>query len=105
MSRRPVNDGGAAGGLSIIPGCRSGRSPRKSAPATPPCCTTLAAKTHSWRLSWSSAKSRRTRGGGPQPTVAACQIAALIEGIQLAWLYDDSVDMEEFMQLISTPGT
>lgn len=43
------------------------------------------------------------------PTVAARQIAALIEGIQLAWLYDDSVDMaahlEEFMRLIRIPGT
>jgi hypothetical protein len=43
------------------------------------------------------------------PAVAARQIAALIEGIQLAWLYDDSVDMaahlEEFMQLIRIPRT
>jgi hypothetical protein len=43
------------------------------------------------------------------PAVAARQIAALIECIQLAWLYDDSVDMaanlEEFMQLIRIPRT
>ena len=38
----------------------------------------------------------------------ARQIAALIEGVQLAWLYDESVDMaahlEGFLQLVKVPG-
>jgi quercetin dioxygenase-like cupin family protein len=42
------------------------------------------------------------------PAVLARQTASLIEGVQLAWLYDDSVDMaaslEHFMQLLSTPA-
>jgi hypothetical protein len=40
--------------------------------------------------------------------VLARQIAALIEGVQLAWLYDDSVDMaahlEGFLQLVKVQG-
>ncbi len=40
--------------------------------------------------------------------VTARQIAALIEGVQLAWLYDDSVDMaahlNDFLQLLRAPG-
>jgi hypothetical protein len=56
-----------------------------------------------------SGTRRRGVAAALNPTVAARQIAALIEGIQLAWLYDDSVDMaahlEEFMRLIRIPGT
>lgn len=39
------------------------------------------------------------------PAVLARQTASLIEGVQLAWLYDDSVDMagslRDFLQLVS----
>jgi AcrR family transcriptional regulator len=41
---------------------------------------------------------------GLDPAVLARQVAALIEGVQLAWLYDESVDMaahlEGFLQLV-----
>lgn len=42
------------------------------------------------------------------PAVLARQTASLIEGVQLAWLYDDSVDMagalRDFLQLLSVPA-
>lgn len=44
---------------------------------------------------------------GLDPAVTARQITSLIEGAQLAWLYDDSVDMaahlKAFMELIRNP--
>lgn len=55
----------------------------------------------------------RAIGGGRvashlDPAILARQTASLIEGVQLAWLYDDSVDMavslEYFMRLLSTPA-
>lgn len=48
----------------------------------------------------------RLRDGFP-PSVLARQITALVDGIQLSWLYDESVDMAEhlqgFMDLIKKP--
>ncbi|WP_353710256.1 helix-turn-helix domain-containing protein [Arthrobacter sp. K5] len=45
---------------------------------------------------------------GLDAAVLARQIAALIEGVQLAWLYDESVDMaahlEGFLQLVRAPA-
>ncbi len=42
---------------------------------------------------------------GISPDVVARQITALVDGIQLSWLYDESVDMakhlQEFMNLIT----
>lgn len=35
---------------------------------------------------------------GLNPGIVARQIASLIEGVQLAWLYDDSVDMAEHLE-------
>jgi AcrR family transcriptional regulator len=42
------------------------------------------------------------------PAILARQTASLIEGVQLAWLYDESVDMaaatRHFLQLLSVPA-